>query len=133
MKENHLVNPRFRGKYFFAIILFSAAVMFTSTFIQAGEKAADDTVDTSNTLVYFCGKRGDLTAPQCAVLLGEYSMKGQKGHVFVCSKDSRTFGCVSGLCEELSTFVSRIENNYTSDKFPQLCELLCGPCKPGWR
>ena len=133
MKKDHQAHTRFRKKYFFAVVLFTAVVMFTGTFIQAGEKAGDDAVDTSHTLVYFCGKRGDLTVPQCAVLLGEYSMKGQKGHIFVCSQDNKTFGCVSGLCEELSTFVSRIENNYTSDKLPQLCELLCGPCKAGWR
>ncbi len=129
MKKNARSYRLFRRKVFLAAVIIVAAAIAAAS----SAEAAEDSVDASNAIAYFCGKRGDLTAPQCAVLLGEYAMGGHKGHVFVCSKNEKVFGCVSGLCEELTTFASRIENNLTIDKFTQLCEFLCGPCKAGWR
>jgi len=129
MKKDTRLYRLFSNKCLLAAVIIVTAALAAASFSEA----AEDSVDASNAIAYFCGKRGDLTAPQCAVLLGEYSMSGHKGHVFVCSKSEKVFGCVSGLCEELTTFVSRIEHNLTIDKFTQLCEFLCGPCKAGWR
>jgi hypothetical protein len=129
MKKNGRPYRLFRNMRLLVAVIIVAVVAAAASFAEA----AEDSADASKSIAYFCGKRGDLTAPQCAILLGEYSMSGHKGHVFVCSKSEKVFGCVSGLCEDLTTFVSRIENNLTIDKLTQLCEFLCGPCKAGWR
>jgi len=133
MKRNSPLNCSIRGEYFLAVVLFVVSVFLAAPSAMAAGKGAEDPVEASNAYAFFCGKRGDLTAPQCAVLFGEYSMQGQKGHVFVCSTNDKVFGCVSGLCEELTTFVSRIETDYPINKYTQLCDLLCGPCKTGWK
>ncbi len=133
MKRDGRSSCSIRGKYFLAVVVFLASVLFVAPSAIAAGKDSEEQVDASNAYAFFCGKRGDLTAPQCAVLFGEYSMKGHKGHVFVCSANDKVFGCVSGLCEELSTFVSRIETDYPINKYTQLCDLLCGPCKTGWK
>jgi hypothetical protein len=133
MKRDGRSSCSIRGKYFLAAVLFMASFLFIPSSATAAGKGTEDQFEASNAYAFFCGKRGDLTAPQCTVLFGEYSMQGNKGHVFVCSTNDKVFGCVSGLCEELTTFVSRIETDYPINKYTKLCDLLCGPCKTGWK
>mgnify|MGYP001285259573 CR=1 FL=1 len=107
------------------------AVFTALVFIGPQEAFAEE--ETSNAVAYFCGKRGDLTAPQCAVLKNELRTGGEEGHVLVCNPSEKTWRCISNRCDEISGIVSMIPHKINLNDHLRLCDLVCGTCKTGWK
>lgn len=113
----------------FAVLILTVFALLVSFSYQA---YAED--GTSNAVAYFCGKRGDLSAPQCAVLKNELTRTGgDEGHVLVCNPSEKVWACRTDRCDEISGIVSMIHHKIGINDYLRLCDLVCGTCKTGWK
>jgi hypothetical protein len=108
-------------------------VCFLAAVVTQLESTAFAEEETSKVIAYFCGKRGDLSAPQCAVLLNELRGRGDEGHVLVCNQGEKVWACRTGRCDEISGIVGIIHHKLSINDHLRLCDLVCGTCKTGWK
>ncbi len=118
-----------RNRLWAALILAAFTVL-----VFVGSQTAFAEEETSNAVAYFCGKRGDLSVPQCVVLKNEISRGGvDAGHVLVCNPGEKTWGCRTGRCDEISGIANVIHHKINLNDYLRLCDLVCGTCKTGWK
>lgn len=112
-------------------LLILAFFTMTAAFASTASAAEDE--GKPNAAAYFCGKRGNLSAPQCVVLLNEVTGNPGGGHVLVCNPGEKVWSCRDDRCDEISGIVSSVQHKFQLNEHLKLCDLVCGQCKQGWK
>lgn len=120
-------SARHRRSWSLLALLAFAMIVALASAVSAEEE------EKPRATAYFCGKRGDLSAPQCVVLHNEVTGSVGGGHIMVCNPGEKVWACREGRCDEVSGIVSSVQHKFQLNEYLKLCDLVCGQCRQGWK